>query len=110
MEELKAYELNETWTLVEKPPGAKTIGCKQLTDAGRMGHAWKTSYILVRRLIGRYFAHVRTSEIKENAGRCGINSVLYKTTISAVNTNQTAVPLSDCGSLRLETWDDASES
>ncbi|GBP77063.1 Retrovirus-related Pol polyprotein from transposon TNT 1-94 [Eumeta japonica] len=27
MEELKAHENNETWTLVEKPPGVKTIGC-----------------------------------------------------------------------------------
>ncbi|GBP60658.1 Retrovirus-related Pol polyprotein from transposon TNT 1-94 [Eumeta japonica] len=28
MEELKAHENNETWTLVEKPPGVKTIGCR----------------------------------------------------------------------------------
>lgn len=27
-EELKAHEKNETWKLVEKPPGAKIIGCK----------------------------------------------------------------------------------
>ncbi|GBP14712.1 Retrovirus-related Pol polyprotein from transposon TNT 1-94 [Eumeta japonica] len=30
MEELKAHENNETWTLVEKPPGVKTIGCSFL--------------------------------------------------------------------------------
>ncbi|CAG4958833.1 unnamed protein product [Colias eurytheme] len=27
-EELKAHKQNETWTLVEKPPNVKTIGCK----------------------------------------------------------------------------------